>query len=314
MALGMAWLKASHRVAADRCLPKPDNGDEAFGGYQHVLLDRADLLDTLDDIGLLVLSDEAEDLEAARESLDREFHNLRLLYGKSVYWESEDVRSEFFRSAKKRLQKISQNRSRRSELANTISKFQTAMSEERLRPHQLAPAGQLTYPWTRMCSNTIPLPSKPTLQKWYDENGTLLIFEQYLPRGGVLIINQWRKEVNMVVGDLLDTVNDQARKMVIDKQKANYQSIYTSRRNVQGLHEEIVGPQIWPVTKKELLREVYVDSGKDPIATIAGLASKLEKEQASNPYALYVSMRRQKLVQVRGMRAEDRVIWHAWNL
>ncbi|KAK3635459.1 hypothetical protein LTR56_014743 [Elasticomyces elasticus] len=230
-----------------------DNGDEEFGGHQDVLLDRKCLLETLDDIGHLCLSDEAGDLEAARESLDQALHNLRLLYGKSVYWDSEDVRSEFFRAAKKRLQKISQNRRRRSELTNTISKFQTAMSEERLRPHQLAPAGQLTYPWTRMCSNRIPLPSKPTLQKAYDENSTLLILEQYLPRGGVLIINQWREEVNLVVGDLLNTVNDQARKTVIDKQKANYQSIYTLRRKVQGLHEETIEPEIWPVTKKELV-------------------------------------------------------------
>ncbi|KAK0937912.1 hypothetical protein LTR29_010477 [Friedmanniomyces endolithicus] len=174
----------------------------------------------------LTINDE-EDLTRMQECLGKELPRLHRLLDDKTAFATPKARSSFFRSTSKKLKKISKHFEWQERLLMAIDKYERAQAFRSPEAHLLASAGTLTYPWIKICSNTHRKPSTQLLRKMVRDKTFLLICKQKLPQGALLIMQQWLREVDRAVDEILVEVEEDARREVIMQQRASLHAMRT---------------------------------------------------------------------------------------
>ncbi|KAK3072737.1 hypothetical protein LTR53_006271 [Teratosphaeriaceae sp. CCFEE 6253] len=272
---------------------------------QQILLNRLRFISDL-----IITSDEPCDVEFAHEFLERVVARLRELYADPAAFTAEADRSMFFRSAAGGLQEISRRNRMRRDLESAMLECEAPPEESQA----LVLSGEHSSSWSKICANALPFPSRELRLHAFKARVGLQTCKQYLPQGGITIMQKWRRDAEGIINPMLFDVQEPSRIMVIEQQRADPPSMYNVQRDVSGHRKDSLGMALRPGT--DSLHDSFTDSGCDAINVIGGIVCRLNKEahhvHVSPQQVLGLAWKRFFFVD--RMHTEDKVTWHAWNL
>lgn len=144
------------------------------------------------------------EVPSIEELLPKILQDLREVYVSMDTFRNEEARSGFFRRVSVQLQTVKVVLRLWSEFENALEGYEHEnVSPE---PSDLVPAVDCApdIPWVKACRNELCFPRYQRREEARKTGEALMTTEQYMPRGGILILRDWSLEVGHIVQSILD--------------------------------------------------------------------------------------------------------------
>nr|QEJ80705.1 putative MAT1-1-10 protein [Teratosphaeria gauchensis] len=270
------------------------------------------LLERLSELEIATIRDD-DDVVSAEDiavSLSENLQQLADLLQHPEKFENEETRKAFFRRAGRILRGIGNANKMWQGTRSAVREFEEDDDERKLSDISLVRSSSKAAPWSAWCRSVRPVADKEVVGLARSDDSLVLASEQHLPRGGLGIMGQWQLGVRRVVNGILDDVQDEARRAIINSQQASFQNtVYTNTPEL-GVYQPRETTQCWTFAEPhEQLMPSHASVVHENIASLATIASRLRKSVV-NTGGDYREMGMQRWFSAPGLWAQRaNVVW-----